>query len=100
MLLSQSPVSAFACVLLSNGRALPARMSVITPVARGMMLPTMLVSARAIRPMAIAGRYRLRYGAKPSRFFEAELCSGVRLGACFGVCCDCFAAAACPDLLP
>src|SRR5580704_3543892 len=72
MRLSQELASNWPWTLLSNGRALPARMSVRTPVASGITFCATLATTSANMPSAVAPRYRERYGNKPTRFFHED----------------------------
>src|ERR1700676_4614846 len=72
MRLSQELASNWPCALLSNGWALPARMSVRTPVASGITFWATLATTSANIPRAVAPRQRARYGNKPARFFHDD----------------------------
>src|SRR5580704_17681759 len=76
MRLNQESASKRPCALVSKGRALPARMSVRTPVARGITFCATLDTTSANIPSAVAPRYLPRYGTKPTRFFHEEVFGG------------------------
>src|SRR5580700_1342703 len=72
MRVNQEFASNWPCALRSNGLALPARISVRTPVASGITFCATLATTRANIPSAVAPRYRARYGNKPVRFFHED----------------------------
>src|SRR5580704_1469993 len=77
MRLTQELASNWPWALLSNGWALPARMSVRTPVASGITFCATLATTSANMPSTVAPRYRERYGNKPTRFCHEDDFGGV-----------------------